>query len=257
MSTNPEQIPTEQEMQYQLQLLQTFAGLTVEESRSLADILTADTPKEWIHKRVIRGGGSANYIPGWRFIERFNQAFGFLWSFEVPKVNREGNEVVVQGRWSLQIPGRTVTREHADGTRETIKFESFSITKEQFGSAQIKRWAQDNQKTGVKRGDVMDLGNDYKAAATDAMKKCGTQLGIFLDVYGARDDSDSEEPGPTNNQLAAFYLRAEKCQMDKSTAEKWAEDQLSKPIKDATAKEILGLVADLIDLANKLKAEQR
>ena len=37
-----------------------------------------------------------------------------------------------------------------------------------------------------KRGtqDPLNLGNDYKAAATDALKKCAADIGIASDIYG-------------------------------------------------------------------------
>ena len=34
---------------------------------------------------------------------------------------------------------------------------------------------------------LLDFGNDLKAAATDAKKKCASELGLFADVY-ARED---------------------------------------------------------------------
>jgi len=256
-------ITEEQADTQRLTMLQKFMGLSEEESRNLVNILTQPTPKELIKSRAIRGGSSAQYVEGFRFIQRFNDAFGFLWSFEVPKIIREGEEIISQGRWSLQIPGRTITRKHPDGMEETLRFDGFSIIKEQFGSAIVKRWTKDGpvqDKKGnhiknakgeylynYRAGDVMDLGNDYKASSTDAMKKCGTELGAFLDVYGAREAA--EVSGPSDKQLEAFYLRADSCGMNKEAADKWAEEQLGKPLKEADQQRVLGLVADLIDLA--------
>lgn len=250
---------------FRAQFLQRFVGLTEVESHELIDILTQDTPKEWIQKRVIGGGGEANYVAGFRFIQRFNEAFGFLWSYEVPKTWNENNNIVAQGRWSLQIPGRTITRKLPDGTEETIRFDGFSVVKEQFGSAEVKLYAQDiyaKDKNGnarkdasgrpiirYKKGDMMDLGNDYKAAATDAMKKCGTTLGMFLDVYGQHEQS--EISGPTAAQLQAFYVRAEKAGYDRDKADAWAQEQIGKPLKEASQQNVLSLIADLIDLAKK------
>jgi hypothetical protein len=253
-----------------LQLLQKFMGLSEDESRRLVDLITQKTPKDWIMNRTIKGGGTASYIAGYHFVERFNDAFGMLWSFEVPETFvEEGNKrIIAKGRWSLQVPGRTITRRHPDGAEETIRFDGFSIIKEQFGSAEIKKWSQDvpardkkgNQlkdpKNGsplfnYRRGDLLDLGNDYKAAATDAMKKCGLSIGFFQDIYGARESI--EEAGPTESQLGAFYLRAGKCNMDRTQADAWALAQLEKPLAEASQQEILGLVADLIDLAKEKK----
>lgn len=230
-------------------------GLSEEESRNVVAVLTQETPKDWILSRPIRGGGTARYISGPRFIQRFNEAFGFLWSQEFPWHERVGEEIIGKGRWSLQIPGRTVTRRYEDGNgrpvEETVRFDGFSIVKEQFGSAQIKRWSKDNPKTGTKRGDPMDVGNDFKAMGTDAMKKCGIELGLFSDVYSSRETA--EESGPSDQQLQSFYFRAEKVGMDEEKAEAWAAEQLGKPLKEADQQAVLGLVADLIDLAKEQK----
>ncbi len=242
-------VTEEQAEQYRLKYLQKFLGLSEEESRNMVAILTQDTPKDWVLSRPIRGGGIAKYVPGYRFIRRFNDAFGFLWSFEVPWSELKNGEIIGKGRWSLQVPGRTITRKYPDGMEETVRFDGFSIVKEQFGSAQIKKWA--NPGKDHKAGDPMDIGNDYKAMGTDAMKKCGTELGMFLDVYGAREIA--EESGPSDKQLEAFYFRAEACKMDKLLADKWAEESLGKPLKEATQPEVLALVADLIDLAKEQK----
>lgn len=253
MPENEEQLVTEEQAhKYRLEVLQKFMGLTTVESEQLVAILTQPTPKSWILSRPIRGGGRAQYVPGYRFIQKFNDAFGFLWSQEFPWFEKVGEEIISKGRWSLQIPGRTVTRKLPNGTEETVRFDGFSIVKEQFGSAQIKKWSKDNPKLNVRRGDVMDLGNDYKAASTDAMKKCGTELGIFLDVYGAREQTESS--GPTESQLAAFYTRARACGYDtKEKANAWATEQLEKPFEELNSQEVLGLVADLIDLGRERK----
>jgi len=38
----------------------------------------------------------------------------------------------------------------------------------------------------------LDFGNDLKAAATDAKKKCASELGLFADVYSAEDFFQAE-----------------------------------------------------------------
>jgi len=239
--------------EFRLAYLQKYMGLSLEESRDLVSILTQETPKDWILPRPIRGGGTARYVPGFRFIQRLNDAFGFLWSFEVPWSDKVGGEMIAKGRLSIQVPGRTISRRLPDGTEETLRLDGFSIVKEQFGSASIKKWAHAGKDHKV--GDVMDLGNDFKAASTDAMKKCGTGLGLFLDVYGARETA--ETAAPTETQLAAFYTRSSDLGREEEEADSWAKEKLGKPIGEATGPEVLGLVADLIDEARKREEEAR
>src|SRR5206468_12895170 len=74
------------------------------------------------------------------------------WSFEVTHHAVRDGEVVVRGKLS------------ADG-----------IAKMQFGVSQLTR----EKGTGA----VVSLGDDLKAASTDAMKKCATFLGVGLHLY--------------------------------------------------------------------------
>lgn len=60
------------------------------------------------------------------------------------------------------------------------------ITKEQFGRADVKF------KKGTKI--LLDYGNDLKAASTDALKKCASELGIASDIYGANEFKDIKAP---------------------------------------------------------------
>jgi len=52
-----------------------------------------------------------------------------------------------------------------------------TITKTQFGRAEVKYLKTDPT-------IPVDIGNDYKAAATDCLKKCAAEFGIASDVYG-------------------------------------------------------------------------
>ena len=40
----------------------------------------------------------------------------------------------------------------------------------------------------------LDIGNDFKAAATDALKKCASELGIASDIYGKNEFREIEKP---------------------------------------------------------------
>lgn len=117
------------------------------------------TPKEHIYNRPAKGGGTWTYVTGVYVKKALNHIFGWMWDFQIIDKGREGDLVWVQGRL-------------------TIKNKSAKpmIIKEQFGRADVK----------FKRGTKtpLDYGNDLKAAATDALKKCASELGIASDVYG-------------------------------------------------------------------------
>ncbi len=251
--------------EHRLLMLQKFMGLDRDESQRLVDILNSPTPSEWQKPRPIRGGKTIKYVPGQRFIQRFNEAFGFLWSFEVPDRFEQDGHIVAKGRFTLKVPGRTIAREYPSGVKETIHLEGFEIVKEQYGSSEVKKWtsadpvrdskgqpqkdSQGNVLYKHRAGDPLELGNDYKGAATDAMKKCGTQLGVFLDVYGPQDEDEEERP--SNAQVNAVYTRAEKLGWSDEQTDKWVEEKLGKPLDKAPKKDVLSLTAELIGMAKQ------
>jgi len=56
---------------------------------------------------------------------------------------------------------------------------------------------------------MVDFGNDMKAAATDALKKCASELGIASDVYGTAEYAEegvkvayTPTPAPKATQIA-------------------------------------------------------
>jgi hypothetical protein len=99
-------------------------------------------------------GKTLDYIEGHAVIQRLNEAFESEWSFSILKneVLKETDEVIVLGQLRTD-----------------------SVVKTQFGSSKITR-AKAN-------GEPISLADDYKAAATDCLKKCATMLGVGLHLY--------------------------------------------------------------------------
>ena len=117
-----------------------------------------------IKQREGNFGKSLDYIEGHSVIQRLNDAFEAKWSFSILKheILKETDEVVVLG-----------------------ELRSGNVIKTQFGSSCITR----NRETG----DSISLADDFKAAATDSLKKCATLLGVGLSLY------NGEKPGRQNN----------------------------------------------------------
>lgn len=141
-----------------------------------AMILSQRTPADAIRYRVGRGGGQKLAYVSHAWVTRvLNEAFGFRWSWDVtdtvivPDIH-DPLEVIVRGRLTLTTP---------DGG---------TVVKEQFGSTDVKRY---------KNGGVISLGDDLKAASSDALKKAASLLGVALDLYGASDDPLPGEEPPT------------------------------------------------------------
>jgi hypothetical protein len=104
----------------------------------------------------VRGGVELTYITGEQVASRLNEVLGVGgWSFRVlhQEIHAEADEVWALGEMVADIDGKTVTRQ-------------------QFGSQKLKR----SRSTGA----PLDLGFDLKGAATDAMKKCASWLGVGL-----------------------------------------------------------------------------
>ncbi len=109
--------------------------------------------------RDLRGGVELEYITGEQATTRLNQTLGFLaWSFRVLEhgIHAEADECWVLGELTVTIEGRTVSRQ-------------------QFGSQKVKR--------SRSSGTPLDIGFDLKGAATDALKKCASLVGVGLYLW--------------------------------------------------------------------------
>lgn len=118
------------------------------------------TPQQYIKARPAKGGGSWNYVSGSYVRKVLNLMFGFDWSFEILEQHVMHGEAIVKGKLTCTSNGRT-------------------IVKMQFGNKDIM----------CRKGTEIPLsiGNDLKAAATDALKKCAAELGIAADVYNPQE----------------------------------------------------------------------
>src|SRR5690242_14894385 len=109
--------------------------------------------------RDLRGGVELEYITGEQATTRLNETLGFLnWSFRVLEhgIHAEADECWVLGELTVVLDGRTVTRQ-------------------QFGSQKVKR--------SRSSGTPLDIGFDLKGAATDALKKCASLIGVALYLW--------------------------------------------------------------------------
>jgi len=121
--------------------------------------LFMQTPTKHIHT-LTKGGKTFNYVEGGYIRRQLDVLFGFDWDFEIIRFEREGDDLVCLGKLTGRIGEK-------------------AITKMQMGGAKIKY--RKNSK------DMLDYGNDCKAAATDALKKCAAEFGIARDVYYANE----------------------------------------------------------------------
>lgn len=118
------------------------------------------TPSKYIKSRPARGGGKWNYVTGGYVKKVLNLMFGWDWDFEVINSQIVGKEVIIQGRLKCRSNGK-------------------EIIKTQFGCKEIMYMKGTES--------PLSLGNDFKAATTDALKKCAAEIGIAADIYNAEE----------------------------------------------------------------------
>ena len=85
------------------------------------------------------------------------------------------NKVLGPGNWNYEVLKCHIQPEHRDNViahvRITAKIDGVMCSKEQYGGTKVKT---------LKSGEVMNLGNDFKIAVSDAFKKACQGFGIAL-----------------------------------------------------------------------------
>jgi hypothetical protein len=125
----------------------------------------------------IRGGVELEYITGEQCVSRLNETLGVAgWSFVVKEhgIHTESDEVWVLGELTATIGGTTVVRQ-------------------QFGSQKIKR----SRTSGL----PLEIGFDLKGAATDALKKCASLIGVGL--YLSKKEPQLSDGGAQGGEAEA------------------------------------------------------
>ncbi len=161
------------------------------------DILTRPFAPEQLRSRPGRNGKTLSYVETHAVIARLNEGCD-AWSFEIVSHEVQDGQAIVVGKLT------------ADG-----------VVKMAFGGSEV---------TLDKAGRVVSLADDMKAAASDALKKAASLLGVGLELYGAQvpqhapqqpvqaprdapangngqQEPAAPEPGDriTSRQLAAVY----------------------------------------------------
>jgi hypothetical protein len=151
------------------------------------------SPK-FIKKRPGSFGKTLDYIEGHVIVQRLNRAFNHDWSFVVKDKSIHDGFAIVVGQISVNVDGQTIVKDGIGGKK----------------LAKVKA-----------DGSFLDIGNDFKDATTDSLKKAATLFGVALDLYGTdekeeEDSSDEKETpkeavkdGPaTENQKKAIVKMA-------------------------------------------------
>ena len=131
-------------------------------------IIEQEFDKSLIKTRKGRSGSRLAYVETAEYIKRLNMAFDYNWSFEIEDEKIESGFVVVRGRLTAE-----------------------GVSKSQYGSSQIT--------TSKDNGEVICIGDDFKSAGSDSLKKCASLFGIGLHLYnGSSNGSNAKDDGKGN-----------------------------------------------------------
>ena len=144
------------------------------------NVLEAPFPEALVKTRPGAFGSQLSYLEGHTIVARLNEAFDGNWSFEIMSHQILDEEVLVCGKFRAEAAG---------------------VIKMAFGSSRITR---DNR-----TGNAVALGDDLKAASTDALKKAATLLGVGLYLYGGGNGAASQdEERPFDEELRSTRPRS-------------------------------------------------
>jgi hypothetical protein len=150
------------------QKLESRVSLSLPQQLTDAQIkfLTRKTPEEYVKQRAGPGGSRLDYVEVGYIIDLLNRAFGWDWDFRITAEQIGKAQVWVRGELS-------------------VHFSDHIVIKAQYGGASIKM----NKTTN----SPVSIADDLKAAASDALKKCASLLGVAGDVYWPDLDLDSSK----------------------------------------------------------------
>jgi len=149
------------------------------------------TNNRYKYDRPAKGGGTWTYVKGSYVRKVLDSVFGFNWDFDVETTVDEAFNVASK-TGVITVKGILTCRVKDPDTNEEN-----TIKKVQFGRAEVKWLMTGKYPDRKKKIDdftgmpiPLDFGNDLKAAATDAFKKCASLLGVASDVYEADEFMD-------------------------------------------------------------------
>ena len=124
-----------------------------------------------MEKTLVKSGMSLVYLPVSEVINRLNKVLGpESWSFTVISIERDqydNDEIIAHINLSIDFGDGKIVNKHG------------------IGGQSVKR--------AKSTGKPIDLGNDFKGAVSDALKKAAQQLGVGLYLARSADAMDIED----------------------------------------------------------------
>lgn len=169
--------------------------MTVDYDKILAE-LAEPFPQELLRENKAKG---LTYVPVAEVIARLNRVLGVPnWSTSIVKTWREPDHP----DWVLSL------------VRLTITIGDQTFEREGIGGQQVKH---------RKSGDVVDLGDEYKGAYSDALKKAAQSLGVGLELARTDEALAYAEYVPAEPTPEAKLFGVFKTHLDSMSAEQKAK----------------------------------
>ena len=187
-------------------------------------LLSQPFDRAFVKQREGRGGKKLDYLETATVIARLNEVLGpDGWSFRILERFQMEDELIVRGE--LRLNG---------------------VCHQQFGASKITR---------DRDGNIISLGDDFKAAASDTLKKTATLYGVGLELYtgprevtptlkvipgnGAPKPDDPEDDQPANGdegkinpfQERAILSLSVRKNMDREALERMLQERFSASLE--------------------------
>lgn len=197
----------------------------------LADLSAPFPPG--VERMLNKGGTSLTYIPVSEVINRMNRVFGVGgWSSEIIKCERDSLD-----------PDFIVAHVRINARITTSSGIETQIWKDGFGGQKIKR---------TRNGDIVDLGDEFKGAVSDALKKAAQQFGVGLYLARSEEallmDAKADVDPEVDSLWEQFTSLAKSLDADGRTAlnSRWAEisGNAPKPKRETANAETLRVLID-------------
>ncbi len=254
----------------------TSSRLPVEFTADQIKKLEQKTPPEMV-KEVQKGGGKYKYVPHSYFTERLNDIFGYKWTFEIKewKVWETATKVVRTTKRNAPILNTEEQKRLGKTFHELTEYEEevvmvpdqvtvigrlqvmlgdgIVIRKEQVGTAHVKKYKADHAKYP---NMAIDIGNDIKSAASDAKKKCASELGMCLDVYAPILDEyyNQEEKRQTVEDMESLNIAIDLCTSSEDLNK--LKPEIAESMKDMDSAQRQTILDKCVSKANSFDDKQ-
>jgi hypothetical protein len=180
---------------------------------ALKEKLEKPFPKEMLGS-LNKGGTRLTYVPVAEIINRLNEVLGIGgWSYHVKTAYRDSADP----DWIIAHVQLVLMK---DGSQSAF-FDGF-------GGQKIKRTKSTDK-------DIVDLGDEFKGAVSDGLKKAAQALGVGLDLARKEEAKTYSEPEPGPDIISDSDLADLEAKIDSLTTEQrgtfkkwWLEEKLGK-----------------------------